>query len=48
MQLKLNRLFVPAAVQQPASLPRGGSKWRNNYPEGSDHPVAPKRLDNKV
>jgi len=31
-------------VRFPPLYPRGGPKWRNNYPEGPDHPVAPNRL----
>jgi len=29
----------------PAPLTRGGPKWRDNFPERSDHPVTSKRLD---
>jgi len=32
----------------PRPLTRGGSKWRDNYPEGFDHPVAPNRQDYSV
>jgi len=28
-------------VQFPPFYPRSGPKWRDNYPEGLDHPVAP-------
>jgi len=28
----------------PGPLTKGGSKWRDNYPEGSDHSVAPNRM----
>jgi len=29
----------------PVPLTRGGPKWRDNYPESSDHPVTPNRLE---
>jgi len=29
----------------PAPLTRGGSKWRDNFPEGSDYPGTPNRLE---
>jgi len=32
-------------VRSPPLYPRGGPKWRDNYPEGPDHPVAPNRLE---
>jgi len=32
-------------VVRPRPLTRGGPKWRDNYTEGSDHPVASTRLD---
>jgi len=32
-------------VQFPHPLTRGGPKWRDNFPEGFDHPVAPNRLE---
>jgi len=28
----------------PAPLTIGGPKWRDNYPERSDHPITPQRL----
>jgi len=28
-------------VRSPPLYPRGGPKWRDNYPEGPGHPVAP-------
>jgi len=38
----ISRLNV--VVQSPPLYPRGEPKWRNNYPEGPDHPVSPNRL----
>jgi len=32
-------------VRPPPLCPRGGPKWRDNYPKGPDHPVAPNRLE---
>jgi len=32
-------------VRSPPLYPRGGPKWRDNYHEGPDHPVAPNRLE---
>jgi len=32
-------------VRFPPLYSRGGPKWRNNYPEGPDHPVDPNRLE---
>jgi len=32
-------------VRYPPLYPRCGPKWRENYPEGPDHPVAPNRLE---
>jgi len=34
-------------VRSPPLYPRGGPKWRDNFPEGSDHPVAPNRLEQR-
>jgi len=31
-------------VRSPPLYSRGGPKWRDNYPEGPDHPVAPNRF----
>jgi len=33
------------AVRSPPLFSRDGPKWRDNYPEGPDHPVAPNRLE---
>jgi len=32
-------------VRSPLLYPRGEPKWRDNYPEGPDHPVATNRLE---
>jgi len=32
-------------VRSPPIYSRGGPKWRDNYPDGPDHPVAPNRLE---
>jgi len=32
-------------VRSPPLYQRGGPKWRDNYPEGPGHPVAPNRLE---
>jgi len=29
----------------PAPLTRDGPKWRDNFPEGPDHPATPNRLE---
>jgi len=34
-------------VWSPPLNPRGGPKWRDNYPEGPDHPVAPNHLEHE-
>jgi len=31
-------------VRSPPLFSRGGPKWRDNYPEGPDYPVAPNHL----
>jgi len=40
-----HRLAVSTWWYGPRPLTRGGPKWRGNYPEGSDHPIASNRLD---
>jgi len=30
-------------VRSPLRYPKGGPKWRDKYPEGPGHPVAPNR-----
>jgi len=48
--LRGNRSFAPTSrrlnvvVRSPPLYLRGGPKWRDNYPEGPDHPIAPNRL----
>jgi len=32
-------------VQSPLLFSSSGPKWRGNFPEGSDHPVASHRLE---
>jgi len=32
-------------VRSPPLYSRGGPKWRDNYPEGLEHPVAPNCLE---
>jgi len=34
---------VNVVVRSPPLYPRGEPKWRNNYPEGPDHLIAPNR-----
>jgi len=33
--------LLNVVVRSPLLYPKGGLKWRDNYPEGPDHPVAP-------
>jgi len=44
-QLLHQRLVISTCGAVPAPRTRGGSKWRDNFPEGFDQPVTPNRLD---